>query len=61
MQTLLESLRSIVGEPNFYKQMTSTSNYTWDYGAMIEYFCAVLILVVVISSVFRLLGKVVSR
>lgn len=57
MQTVLEALRSILGEPDFYKQMTSSSNYTWDYGAMIEYFCGAIILMIVVSSVFRLVSK----
>lgn len=60
MESIIQSLRDIVGQPNFYKVM-SGNNYTWDYGAMIEYFCAVLILCIVIASVFRFLGKLVGR
>ena len=60
MQTLIEALRTIVGEADFY-HVLSGNNPTWDYGLMIEYFCAVLILLVVISSVFRLISKVVTR
>ena len=60
MQTILEALRSVLGQPDFYKQMTISGNYTWDYGAMIEYLVAALILLVVISSVFKFLIKLVT-
>lgn len=60
MGTLLENLRQVIGEPNFY--ITSGNyNSTWDYGAMIEYFVACVVLCVVITSVFRFLGKLVAR
>lgn len=58
MDTLLNALRSILGEPDFYKQLTSSSNYTWDYGAMIEYIIAGLLLLVVVSSIFKFLHKI---
>lgn len=59
MTTLLEALRDIVGTADFY---ITNGNYsgTWDYGAMTEYLCCVLILCIVISSVFRFLGKLVE-
>lgn len=57
MQSLLEAWRTIVGEPDFYKQMTNSTNYTWDYGAMIEYIMVSLLVLIVVSSVFRILGK----
>lgn len=60
MQTLLEALREIIGTPDFYDTGSGYSG-SWDYGAMIEYFVAALILCIVVSSVFRLLGKLVSR
>ena len=60
MQTIIESLRQIIGTPDFYVTGSGYSG-TWDYGAMIEYFVAALILCIVVSSVFRLLGKLVSR
>lgn len=60
MQTILEALRTVLGQPDFYKQLTHTSNYTWDYAAMIEYLVAALILLVVISSVFKFLIKLVT-
>lgn len=60
MQSIIEALRDIVGNADFYVQSGNYSG-TWDYGAMIEYFCAVLVLCIVISSIFRLLCKMVTR
>ena len=60
MATVIEALRQILGEPDFYKVL-SGSNYTWDYAAMIEYFTGAVVLCIVISSVFRFIGKLVSR
>lgn len=60
MQDLLTALRSIIGEADFYIESSGYSS-TWDYGAMIEYFVAALVLCLVIASVFRFLGKLVSR
>lgn len=60
METIIEALRTILGEADFY-QVLSGTNYTWNYGAMIEYFVGAVVLCVVISSVFRFLGKLVSR
>lgn len=57
MDTILEALRQILGEADFYRQMTSTSNYSWDYGAMIEYFVGALVLLVVISNIFKFIYK----
>nr|DAW88327.1 MAG TPA: hypothetical protein [Inoviridae sp.] len=57
MQTVIQALRQILGTPDFYKQISGYNNYTWDYGAMIEYFVGALILLIVISSVFKFLMK----
>ena len=57
MDTIIEALRAVLGEPDFYKQMTSTSNYTWDYGAMIEYLCGAIILMIVVSSIFKIVAR----
>lgn len=59
MGTLLENLRAVIGSADFY---ITNGNYSgsWDYGAMIEYFVACVVLCVVITSVFRFLGKLVS-
>ncbi len=55
MQTLIEALREIIGSPEFYVRLGGSTNYTWDYGAMIEYFVASLIVLVVVASVFKLI------
>lgn len=61
MQTIINALRSVLGTPEFYVRLGgSTSNYSWDYGAMIEYLCGALILMIVISSVFRFLMLLVK-
>ena len=65
MTTVLQALRQIVGEANFWKVMPSNnssySSYSWDYGAMLEYFFACFILCIVVGSIFRFITKVVSR
>lgn len=53
METVLTYLRQILGETDFYKIMGSSNNYTWDYGAMIEYVVAALLLLIVVSNIFR--------
>ncbi len=60
MQTILQALRDILGEADFYRPLTPSGNYTWDYAAMIEYMVGALVLLVVISSVFRFLIKLFS-
>lgn len=52
MDTVINYLREFLGEPDFYKVL-SGNNYTWDYGAMIEYFVGAMIVLVVISNIFR--------
>lgn len=59
MQTVLEAVRSIIGTPDFYIENGNYSG-SWDYGAMIEYLVCALILMIVISSVFRFLMKLVK-
>ena len=54
MQTVLEALRTVLGEADFYKVLYG-NNPTWDYGAMIEYFVGALILLITVSSVFKFL------
>lgn len=65
MQTILQALREVLGNADFYKQMQqsggSYSNYTWDYGAMIEYMVGALLLLIVVSSVFKFLLYLVKR
>ena len=56
MKTVLESLRDILGAPEFL-----LPDGSWDYAAMIEYFVGAVVLCIVISSVFRFIGRLVSR
>lgn len=52
MQTLIQALRSVLGEADFYRVL-SGQNPTWDYGLMIEYMVAAMLLMIVVSYVFR--------
>ncbi len=62
MDTIIEALRQILGTPDFYKQLSGyNSNYTWDYGAMIEYMVGAMILMIVVSYVFRCIKWIFSR
>lgn len=54
MNTLLEALREILGEADFYRVL-SGNNPTWDYSLMIEYLVGAIILLCVICNVFALL------
>lgn len=56
MTTILESLREIIGSADFYIENGSYSG-SWDYGAMIEYMIAGLLLCIVVASVFKFLIK----
>lgn len=60
MPTVLEGLREVLGAADFYETGSGYSG-TWDYGAMIEYMVGAIVLCIVISSVFRFLGKLVSK
>lgn len=55
MQTVLETLRDIIGVPDFYVRLENQQNYSWDYGAMIEYIIAGTLILIVVSSVFKIL------
>ena len=65
LQTVLEALRQILGVPDFYKILPSSSsgyqNYSWDYAAMIEYLVGALILLCVVANVFKLLRCLFSK
>ena len=54
MNTLIETLREIIGVPDFYIEGNNYSS-TWDYGAMIEYMIAGILVCVVVCSVFKFL------
>ena len=60
MDTIIEGLREILGTPDFYRQ-TGQMNYTWDYGAMIEYFVGAMILCITVSSVFKIVIRWAER
>lgn len=54
MDTIIDALRSVLGEPDFYK-VISGNNPTWDYASMFEYFFGAILLCIVVSAVFRIL------
>lgn len=60
MQTVIDALREILGTPDFYIEGSNYSS-TWDYGAMIEYAIAGILVIVVVSSVFKILKGWLSR
>lgn len=57
MQSILDTIREYLGNPNFYHVMSgsSSSNPTWDYGSMLEYAICGTLLIVVVSNVFKLI------
>lgn len=55
METILDALRDVLGPADFYIQQGSYNS--WDYGAMIEYFVGAIILMIVVSSIFKLVSK----
>lgn len=56
MQTVLEAIRSVLGSPDFYIENGNYSG-TWNYGLMLEYLLAGVVLCIVVSQVFRIIGK----
>lgn len=52
MDTVINALRQVLGNPDFYRQVGSSS-YSWDYGAMLEYLVGALLVLIVVSSVFK--------
>lgn len=60
MQTVINALRQILGTPDFYID-NGNYNSTWDYGSMIEYAIAGILVIVVVSSVFKILKGWLSR
>lgn len=64
MQTIINALRDIIGidANTFYHVLNSyNDNPSWDYGAMLEYACAVMVVLVVITSVFKFLRGVFGK
>lgn len=54
MQTIIDALKNVLGNPVFYHHDSNTYP-TWDYGAMLQYIVAAAVLCIVISWVFRFL------
>ena len=55
MTTILEALRTVLGEADF---IISSGSYTsYDYAAMIEYFVGAVIVCIVVSSVFKIIVR----
>lgn len=50
---LINALRDIIGTPEFYVRLAGQQNYTWDYGTMLEYMFAGILLCIVVGSVFK--------
>lgn len=61
MDTIISALRQILGNPDFYRILGTSDRYNWDYGAMLEYFFAGVIVCIVVGSIFRLIVKWGSR
>lgn len=61
MTTIIEALRNIIGEPDFYRQLAPNSNYTWDYASMFEYFFACILLCITVTFIFRFITNWVKR
>lgn len=55
MQSILESIRDFLGVPDFYHVLEDGRSATWDYGAMLEYAVCGILLIVVVSNVFKLI------
>lgn len=61
MQSILEAIREYLGTPDFYHVLESGRSPTWDYGAMLEYAICGILLIVVVSSVFKILRSMFQR
>ncbi|MBQ2024859.1 MAG: hypothetical protein II215_00110 [Paludibacteraceae bacterium] len=54
---MIDYLRDIIGTPDFYIENGNYSS-TWDYGAMLEYAVAGVLVIIVVGSVFRILKEI---
>lgn len=65
MQSLLDYLTNLIGIDTFWKRFDSTNSfgytYQWDYGAMLQYICCTVIIVVVIRCFFGFLRLFFNR
>lgn len=59
MDSILSVLRDVLGSADFYIENGNYSG-SWDYGAMIEYLVGAVLLLVVVSSVFKFFMKLVK-
>lgn len=59
MQTILSALREILGTPNFYQALNT--NRELNYGAMLEYFFAGCLVLIVVGSIFKILRGLFNR
>lgn len=59
IRDIISNLREVLGNPTFWAQMQTNNNqgYTWqwDYGAMLEYAVAGILLCITVASVFKFL------
>lgn len=56
MDTLINAIREVLGTPTFWTEFETNNSYSswnWNYGAMLEYMIAGILLCVVVSSVFK--------
>lgn len=60
METILEALRDVLGTPDFYVRLGTSQGYSWDYGSMIEYSVAAIVLCITIVSVFKFLKALIK-
>ena len=58
---LIQIILLIVGFVVLIKGADFFVDGSWNYAAMIEYFVAAMIACIVVGSIFRILGKWVSR
>lgn len=55
MDSLISAIRSVIGVPSFFHAGV------WDFNLMIEYFVAALLLLIVVSSIFKIVVGVFNR
>lgn len=60
MEYLINAIREVLGTPEFYVRLGNQTNYTWDYGAMLEYMLAGSLLIVVVASVFKFIRVLIK-
>lgn len=61
MNTVIEAMREILGVPEFYVRLGNQTNYTWDYGAMLEYAIGGMLLLIVVGSIFKIIRGVFAK